>query len=49
MSDLLVQSMFSIKFVAFKTPSSMQAPVPSRLYFTFKFFEFDHKTDTVYL
>lgn len=32
--------MFSVKFVAFKTPSASVKPLPTKIFFTFKFFTF---------
>lgn len=35
---MLNESVFTIKFVAFKTPSAMKAAMPIKFYFSFKFF-----------
>ena len=42
MSDMLSEHLFSVKFVAFKTPSAQVEglPMPKRVYFCFKFFTF---------
>ena len=50
MQDALKQTMFQIKFVAFKTPSSLGAAMPVKLFFTFKFFTFNAvQTDPVHI
>ena len=54
LNDVLKASNISLKFVSFKTPSSWpggDAPaLPSRVFFTFKFYNFDTvETNPVYL
>jgi hypothetical protein len=39
-NDALRASRMTFKFVAFKTPTSAAAPLPTSLFFTFKFFNF---------
>jgi hypothetical protein len=39
-NDGLKESAFTIKFVAYKTPSSGKRAIPDKLFFIFKFFTF---------
>lgn len=39
-NDSLKATKFSVKFIAFKTPTSYEHALPRNLFFTFKFFSF---------